>query len=155
MALHGFGALTTHHGCLRFTMGLGLITLIGLVLLGITNTIPLLVAAIFFAIFSLLSLTLAANVMRVARLIPPTPAHARLLNDHARVIEELAPEGRVLIQGENWAATLDPAFASQRIPVGQVVRVVHVVDLRLIVTPSVETLVAQAQALPPAPWLSA
>lgn len=149
MTLQGFGALTAHHGCLRFTMGLGLITFIGLVLLGITNMIPFLVAAMLIAIFSLLSLILAVNVIRFARSIPPTSAHARLLNDHARVIEELAPHGRVLIQGENWAATLDPAFADQRIPVGQLVRVIHVVDLRLIVTPSVETLVAQARALPP------
>ena len=154
MALHGVGAVTAHHGCLRGMLVSGGLMLIILTLLGVTNTIPLLVATVFFALFSLMGLGLAVNLIRIARITPPSPPHERLLNVNAKVIVALTPHGRVLLHGENWAATLDDAFADQHIPIGAHVRVIRVEGLCVIVTPTVEALVAYAQGLPHVPPLN-
>ena len=154
MALHGVGALTAHHGCSRGMLVAGGLMLLVLVLLGVTNTIPLFVATVFFALFSVMGLGFAINIMRIARATPATSPHERLLNGNAKVIVALTPHGRVLLHGENWAATLDAPFAHQHMAIGERVRVVRVEGLQLIVTPTVEALVAYAQGLPHDPLLN-
>jgi membrane-bound ClpP family serine protease len=145
MAQHGFAAMFGHHGCLRAGLIGGGVVLTGVVVLVATGTISPLLAAATFAAIAVGGAALTVNVMRLIRTVPSLPAHVRLLDSTATVVITLAPEGRVLAQGENWAATLDDAFADQSIPAGRRVRVVGVENLRLIVTPSVDELLAQAR----------
>ncbi len=80
----------------------------------------------------------------VARHTPYSDGQERFYNQEATVIVALTPAGRVRFHGENWAATLDDAFAAEHLPVGAWVRVVGLRDLCLIVTPSVSELVNRA-----------
>ncbi len=144
MAQHGWGMHFGHHGWLRVAGLVGGLTLIVVAALVFLNAISLLLASAIFAGLSLTGAGLAWNVAQIAaRSSLSAPSHQRLLDATAKVIVDLAPEGRVLVQGENWAALLDPAFAGRPIPAGARVRVVGVEDLCLIVTPSVDDLLAQ------------
>jgi membrane-bound serine protease (ClpP class) len=60
-----------------------------------------------------------------------------LIGQRGTVLQPLAPEGRVRVQGENWAARLDArsTAAGTRVEAGQEVRVVGVDGLKLIVEP--------------------
>ncbi len=145
MAQQKIAAAIGHHGCLRAALIGGGVVMAGVVVLVAAGAIPPLLAATAFAALSVGGAALTINVLRLARTSPGLPAHARLLDSTATVVIDLVPEGRVLAQGENWAARLDDAFADQVIPAGRRVRVVGVENLRLIVTPSVDELVAQAR----------
>jgi membrane protein implicated in regulation of membrane protease activity len=118
----------------------------------VTGDITPLLAAAAFAALSFALAGLAVVTLRAVRSQRGLPAHSRLLDSTATVLVDLAPEGRVLVQGENWAAVLDEAFRDQVIPAGRRVRVVGVSDLRVIVTPPVEELLAQARESPPLPY---
>jgi membrane-bound ClpP family serine protease len=148
MSQHGWGLSFAHHGWLRVAGALGGLALLFVAVLIFTNAISLLLAAAIFAGVSMSGAGLAWNVMRIARFAPPAPPHQRLLDAPAKVIVALAPEGRVLVQGENWAAVLDDAFSDQAIPVGNRVRVIGVEDLRLIVTPSIDDILTHVHERP-------
>jgi membrane protein implicated in regulation of membrane protease activity len=156
MAQHGFGVLVGHHGCLRATLVGGAVALGAVVALVVVGSIPPLVAAASFAVISVGGAWLAVMAVRVATSMRNMPVPNRLLDSPATVVVDLTPAGRVLVQGENWAAVLDDPFRQQPIPAGQQVRVVAIENPRLIVTPSVEALLGQARAQslappPPAP----
>jgi len=83
---------------------------------------------------------ISAMVIRYAvrsRRWPVKTGREGLIGEKARVIEPLAPEGRVRVLGENWAARLSEPFAhaGEAIEAGRDVRVVHVEELTLIVEP--------------------
>jgi membrane-bound ClpP family serine protease len=153
MAQHGIGALVGHHGCLRATLVGGAIALGAVLTLVATGAISPLFAAAAFAAISVGGAGLAVLAVHTAASLRDLPAPNRLLDSTAIVVVDLTPAGRVLVQGENWAAVLEEPFQQQPILVGQPVRVVAIENLRLIVTPSVEALLghARAQALAPPP----
>lgn len=151
MAQHGVSTLIGHHGCLRAAMVAGGVALVVLAVLVLTGGIAPLLAAAAFAALACGLAGLALVTLVAARFQRGLPAYQRLLNSPATVLVDLAPTGRVLVQGEDWAAVLDDAFRDQVIPAGQLVRVVGVANLRVIITPKVEDLLAQAGALPPLP----
>lgn len=66
-----------------------------------------------------------------------TTGREALIGQRATVVDPLAPDGRVRVQGELWAAHLDPLSTSADIRVenGQEVRIVGVEGLKLIVEP--------------------
>ncbi|HEX6122538.1 MAG TPA: NfeD family protein, partial [Ktedonobacterales bacterium] len=61
-----------------------------------------------------------------------------LIGQRGVALQPLAPEGRVRVLGENWAARLDPlsTSAGMRVETGQEVRVITVDGLTLIVEPA-------------------
>lgn len=151
MAHHGIGALVGHHGCLRATVVGGAVALGAVIALVVAGAIPPLLAAAAFAAISVGGAGLAVVAVRAAASLRDLPAANRLLDSTATVVVDLTPAGRVVVQGENWAAVLDDPFRQQSIPAGEQVRVVAIDNLRLIVTPSVDALLdhARAQALAP------
>ncbi len=134
------------HGCRRVAVVGSTAIIAGTAALAIFHVIPLAVGAAVVIAASAGGIFLAMQAIQVARQQIPAPAYQRLLDQRARVIADLAPAGRVLVHGENWAAELDAPFADRVIPAGHFVRVVAVEDLRLIVTPAVETLLDEARS---------
>jgi membrane protein implicated in regulation of membrane protease activity len=133
--LRGLHGMVAHHGFLWSVLVVSGVALLGvgtLVVLGILSPLN---AALIFSGVSGTGALLAADVVRSLH-HQPLPAYERLLGSRATVVQPLTPQGRVLVQGENWAATLDDSFTDQAIPTGQMVRVLAVEDLRLIVVPA-------------------
>lgn len=102
---------------------------------GGTTLNPLLIGA-FAAAVGLVSLIVLQYAIRAQRR-PITTGHEGLLGKKARIIEPLAPEGRVVLQGENWAARLSERVAAKgvRLEPPHDVRVVAIEGLTLIVEP--------------------
>ena len=126
--------ILAHHGSVWFLLIISGLALIAVAVLVAVGVIPVFTAALTFAAITGVGAALALIVALTARPQPIPPA-VRLLGSRATVLQALAPQGRVLVQGENWAASLDAPFVGQSIPVGQAVRVLAVIDLRLIVAP--------------------
>ncbi len=82
----------------------------------------------------LVVLLILQYVIRV-RLRPVTTGREGLIGKQATVLVPLAPDGRVRLLGEDWAARLDKASSGATMEVGQAVRVRRVEGLRLIVEP--------------------
>jgi membrane protein implicated in regulation of membrane protease activity len=141
---HHIGAAA--HGCRRIARAAGVIAIVGVGALTLLHLISVAAGAVALIALSAGGIFLAIQAIKVAQQHIPAPAYQRLLDQRARVIEDLAPIGRVLVQGENWAAELDAPFADRVIPAGHFVRVVAVHDLQLIVTPTVEVLLDEARA---------
>jgi membrane-bound serine protease (ClpP class) len=70
-----------------------------------------------------------------SRLKPVTTGKEGLIGKQATVLVPLAPDGRVRLQGEDWAARLEKPSTGTAVEVGQAVRVRRVEGLRLIVEP--------------------
>ncbi len=132
--LRGVHGIFAHHGFLWFVFVLSGATLLLLSILVAVGIIAPFAAALTFAGVSGMGALLAMAVVLSIR-HQPLPAHERLLGSRATVVMPLAPQGRVMVHGEDWAATLDAPFANQALAVGQTVRVLNVVGLHLIVTP--------------------
>ncbi|MBA3824175.1 MAG: NfeD family protein [Ktedonobacterales bacterium] len=148
--LRGIHGVFAHHGFLWFVM---IISGVALVVLGILLAVGVIMpftAALTFAGISGVGALLALGVTLSLR-HRPLSATARLLGSRATVLQSLAPAGRVLVQGEDWAATLADPFVMQTLTVGQIVRVLSVVDLRLIVAPDALTASNVSVAAPPQP----
>jgi membrane-bound ClpP family serine protease len=140
--LRGVHGIFAHHGFLWAVLIIGGVVLVMVGILMALGIVSPLAAALTFSGITGTGAVLA--VLAVSFLNQRAlPANERLMGSLATVVEPLSPAGRVLVQGENWAAVLDELFADQPLPVGQTVRVLAVVDLRLVVAPeSVPTLIA-------------
>lgn len=132
--LRGIHGIFAHHGFLWFVLILSGVAFVIVGILLAAGVIAPFAAALTFAGVSGTAALLAVAVTLSIR-HQPLPATARLLGSRATVVQPLAPQGRVLVQGEDWAASLAAPFATQTLPAGQVVRVLGVVDLHLIVAP--------------------
>ncbi len=134
-----------HHRFVYLGLWLGLVVVIidsVLLMFGVIST--LIAALIAGTALGIGSLGLRALYV-VARRANNSTGHERFINQTATVLEDLAPMGRVMYQGENWAARLDTPFATQHIAIGETVRVIGVENLCLITTPSIDHLVRVAQ----------
>jgi membrane-bound serine protease (ClpP class) len=94
------------------------------------------VLGVVVALMAGLSALVIRAVVRSQRW-PVKTGREGLIGENARVIEALAPEGRVRVLGESWQARLSEPFAraGQRVEAGSEVRVVQVDRLTLVVEP--------------------
>jgi len=132
--LRGIHGLFAHHGFLWLILIVSGVALVVVAILVVVGVIPPRIAALTFAGLSGVGALLALSVTLSLR-HRPLPAYVRLIGSRATVMQPLTPHGRVTVQGEDWAASLDAHFATQELATGQPVRVLAVVNLRLIVAP--------------------
>lgn len=96
---------------------------------------PLLIGGLVIGMGIVSLLVLRYAILSQRRQIPG--GKEAFIGRTASVIVALEPEGRVRVQGEDWAARLDPVATSAElhVEVGQEVRVLAVEGLKLIVEP--------------------
>jgi membrane-bound serine protease (ClpP class) len=96
---------------------------------------PLLIAGLVVGV-GVVSLLVLRFAIRSQRMGKPAGLDS-LIGQRATVLVALAPEGRIRVLGEDWAARLAPgvAVSTPRLEVGTEVRVVGVDGLKLIVEP--------------------
>jgi membrane protein implicated in regulation of membrane protease activity len=145
--LRGIHGIFAHHGFLWFVLILSGVALAIVAILVAVGVIAPLAAALTFAGVSVTGALLALAVALSIR-HQPLPATVRLLGSRATVVQPLAPQGRVLVHGEDWAASLADPFVAQTLPAGQTVRVLGVVDLQLIVAPEAAPLPSPSAPAP-------
>ena len=81
--------------------------------------------------------------MARARLAPIRTGHEQYVGKVALVHTDLTPRGRVWFDSQFWYAEVRPA---QKVSAGQIVRIIGIEGLTLIVEPTEQALVEEAQS---------